>query len=156
MGRGDERGVLETALNELCSGHGQAIALTGEAGIGKSRLLTEIVTRARERGLKRILQAQCFEQDRAVPYAPLQSMPWATAAPGELNDIVLEAISADGEQDPARRRLRLSRGVLTWLAEQSRSSPLLVTFEDLHWSDENTLELIGRMARQSSSTLLRR
>ena len=42
VGRGDERGVLETALNELCSGHGQAIALTGEAGIGKSRLLTEI------------------------------------------------------------------------------------------------------------------
>ena len=154
VGRGDERGVLATALDELCSGHGQAIALTGEAGIGKSRLLTEIVTRARERGLKKILQAQCFEHDRAVPYAPLLSMPWATAAPGELNDIVLEATSADGEQDPARRRLRLSRGVLTWLAEQSRSSPLLVTFEDLHWSDENTLELIGRMARQSSSTPL--
>ena len=81
-------------------------------------------------------------------------MPWATAAPGELNDIVLEATSADGEQDPARRRLRLFRGVLTWLTEQSRFSPLLVTFEDLHWCDENTLELIGRMARQTSSTPL--
>ena len=64
VGRSEERARLTAALDALGVSRGQAIALSGEAGIGKSRLLTELVAEAHERGTP-VLQMQCFEQDRA-------------------------------------------------------------------------------------------
>jgi predicted ATPase len=150
VGRGEERTRLSAALDALGGGRGQAIALSGEAGIGKSRLLAELVGEARERGTP-VLHMQCFEQDRAVPYAPLLDAPWAATLPAELSQLVTAVASAAHDADPEQWRTLLFRRVTAWLSDLASTTLILVTLEDLHWCDENTLELAGRLARLTGS-----
>lgn len=63
---------VDRAISTLRTGAAttHTLILTGEAGIGKSRLVAEAKTRADRQGLT-VVQGQCFESDRALPYAPL-------------------------------------------------------------------------------------
>ncbi|MDE3090443.1 MAG: ATP-binding protein, partial [Chloroflexota bacterium] len=61
---------MDRALDSVCRGKGQTVLIAGEAGIGKTRLVAE--TKARAAPLRfSVLQGNCFEHDRALPYAPL-------------------------------------------------------------------------------------
>src|SRR5207248_5697086 len=62
--------ALHLLLERAKSGKGQVVLLSGEAGIGKSRLAAEAKTGATAQGFL-LLQAQCFPTDRSCPYAPL-------------------------------------------------------------------------------------
>src|SRR4051812_5949497 len=70
IGRPQAVGATAARLTEARAGHGQILVLSGEAGIGKTRLVTESKSRALTLGF-RILQGNCFEPDRTLPYAPL-------------------------------------------------------------------------------------
>ena len=70
VGREAELATLEQLLALAVNGQGQAVLIEGEAGVGKSRLVTETVARATALGCT-VLQGGCFEQDRALPYAGL-------------------------------------------------------------------------------------
>src|SRR6266487_531941 len=70
IGRETELATLAELLNQTASGPGHIAYLAGEAGIGKSRLATEVKSIAAQLGF-RIVQGRCFEQDRTFPYAPL-------------------------------------------------------------------------------------
>jgi DNA-binding CsgD family transcriptional regulator len=146
VGRGEERARLSVALEALEAGRGQAIGLSGEAGIGKSRLLAELVAEARQRGTP-VLQMESFEPDRTVPYAALLDAPWAASLPADLSQLIAEVASAADDIDQGQRRTQLFRRLTTWLSELASVKPILVTCEDLHWCDENTLELVERLAR---------
>jgi predicted ATPase len=61
---------LARLIDHTQGGTGQTLLFAGEAGIGKSRLVAEAKTCAIQRGFH-ILQGNCFELDRALPYAPL-------------------------------------------------------------------------------------
>src|SRR5262245_48342354 len=70
VGREAQLALLSEQLTQASSGQSRIALIAGEAGIGKSRLVAEIKARARQRG-GQIVQGHCFEQDRALPYAPL-------------------------------------------------------------------------------------
>lgn len=61
--------ALSDRIERASVGNGSTILISGEAGIGKSRLVHEERTIAIERGIV-VLQGNCFEQDRALPFAP--------------------------------------------------------------------------------------
>lgn len=73
VGRADQIMVLTRSIEQALAGHGQTVLITGEAGIGKSRLVDE--TRRRfelaSTGPGLILRGQCFEPDRSLPYGPV-------------------------------------------------------------------------------------
>ena len=70
IGRAPQLELLARVVDEVCAGRGQTLLVTGEAGIGKSRLVAEAKAHAERLGVL-VLQGHCFESDRSLPYAPL-------------------------------------------------------------------------------------
>jgi len=68
VGRAPHVAALEACLERAAAGTGQVLLISGEAGIGKSRLVTEALARAQAAGYL-VLQGACYETDRALPYA---------------------------------------------------------------------------------------
>jgi predicted ATPase len=85
VGRREEVTQLNALLNIVRDGSGRCALITGEAGIGKSRLLAEIQIQAEHMDFE-VLVGRCFEQDRSFPYAPLIDM---------LRPIFAQNLSAD-------------------------------------------------------------
>src|SRR5688572_6337522 len=70
VGRARQLEAIRSALVRAQAERGQTILIAAEAGIGKSRLISEAKKLAEERGFL-TLEGQCLEQDRSLPYAPL-------------------------------------------------------------------------------------
>src|ERR1051326_6029090 len=86
IGRQQPIDVLQHRLEQALTGTGQVFVISGEAGIGKSRLVAEVKAAAALAGM-RILQGSFFEPDRALPYAALLDLfrrAWATSPPAEI------------------------------------------------------------------------
>ncbi len=73
VGRTEEILTLRRTLQGVHDGSGHVVAITGEAGIDKSRLAGEAATAARELGFK-VLDCRCYEQDSSYPYSPLADL----------------------------------------------------------------------------------
>src|SRR3989440_9314370 len=87
IGRTAELTALHLLLERAKSGKGQVVLLSGEAGIGKSRLVAEAKTYATAQGFL-LLQGQCFPTDRSCPYAPLLDLlrsHLATSSPEQVD-----------------------------------------------------------------------
>ena len=70
IGRTAPLASFERVFEQVKSGQGHTVLVSGEAGIGKSRLVAEVRAR-REQAAHTVLQGACFEQDRVLPFAPL-------------------------------------------------------------------------------------
>jgi len=164
VGRVEELDVLEALLDEASQGRPQVGLLSGEAGIGKTRLVAELAGRARQRG-SRVLMGGCVALGEVdVPYVPvvdalrgLSADPAgaellkaaAPMAPG-LSRLLPEL--AAGQPDPLvgdaeLARIQLFDGVRNLLVHLAESLPLLVVLEDLHWADRSTRDLLAFLAR---------
>jgi predicted ATPase len=173
IGRASALAGLEALADRLAAGRGGTLLVAGEAGIGKSRLVAELTTDLRSRlattGHALLeLRGQCFEHDRDLPYAPLLDLlrVYAIARPPDqvraelgplLPDllpllpelaVVLTEVTAGPPADPEQHRRRLFFGLVQWLARLSTGAPLLVVIEDLHWSDDTSLEFLLTLARR--------
>jgi DNA-binding CsgD family transcriptional regulator/tetratricopeptide (TPR) repeat protein len=158
VGRRAELEALDDALQRVLNGEPVALLIGGEAGVGKSRLIGELVGRARMAGV-RALVGGCVEfGGGGIPFAPLVEMLRALAI--ELDADELEAVLGparadigrlvpeldDGRETPERadrdpsRILELLLGVIGSLAAER---PLLLAFEDVQWADASTLDLIA-------------
>ncbi len=156
-------GMLDHARTE----RGGVLLVSGDAGVGKSRLVRALVERARSLGFV-ALQGACFETDRAQPYAPILDLVRvlaATASPAlaahyfapagaelvtlfpELRSILADATPRQ-TLDPEEDRRRLFHAVTDAVQTLARVQPLLLVIEDVHWSDDSTLDLILHLARR--------
>lgn len=167
IGRAPEVEILERALSAAQRGTGQCIVIAGEAGIGKSRLLSEIRRRA-EAARFLIVQGYCFEQDLSFPYAPLLDAlrtHLARRAPAEIHAILgpfapeilkllpelallLPDLQPTPALDPEAEKRRLFESLSQFFVRLAATQPLLIIFEDLHWSDETSLDFLQLFVRR--------
>jgi class 3 adenylate cyclase/tetratricopeptide (TPR) repeat protein len=171
VGRTSELQQLAQALERAVAGHGQMVAIVGEAGVGKSRLVWEF-TRSHHTHGWLILESGSVSYGKATPYLPvidlLKSYFGIQDRDGQREirervagklltlDRALEPLlppllalldvpiddPAWAALDPTQRRQRTLDAVKRVLLRESQVQPLLVLFEDLHWIDSETQALL--------------
>jgi tetratricopeptide (TPR) repeat protein len=134
VGRVGELGRLERALEASRAGSGTAVLVAGEAGIGKTRLASELAARARAAGFEVLLGRSIDLVGTELPYQPLVE---ALGPLGALPQV-------DGQA--AGSQLRLFQETLALLGERAAAAPVLLALEDLHWADTSTLDLVVFLA----------
>jgi class 3 adenylate cyclase/tetratricopeptide (TPR) repeat protein len=174
VGRDTEFAVLVQALERAGTGHGQVVAVVGEAGVGKSRLVYEFVHAHHTQGW-RVLESPSVSYGKATPYFPVMDLlkrychvddsddPRTIQAKvtgqvltldATLQDTLpallslLEALPDDSsfrQLDPPQRRQRTLAALTRVLLRESQVQPLLLVFEDLHWIDTETQALLDRL-----------
>jgi hypothetical protein len=169
VGREAELEALDGGLQTVLGGGPVTVLVGGEAGVGKSRLIAELVIRARAVDA-RALVGSCVEFDGGgIPFAPVVDMLRALAAEldadelepllgsgrAELGRLVPELDGGDTapqpeDRDPSRI-LELMLGVVSRLAA---GRPLLLVFEDLQWADRPTLDLIALLVAGTTARRL--
>lgn len=163
VGRSGALGTLERGLADALEGRGGMALVSGEPGIGKTRVLDEIGVIARALGA-RVLSARCHVGDEGAPIlwpwiqilrAALAIDPEGVAAltrerAGALVGDVLPGAPVDRTIDPAaadlRARFQLFDAVVAWLGRTSAAAPMVLLFDDLHRADEPSLLLLRLLA----------
>lgn len=166
IGRENDLDALLGALREAHAGSTRAVVVSGEAGIGKTRLVTEFLRVAA--GDPLVLRGQCVDLDRdAPPYAPIVTAVRALAAEvgggtlleaaGPARDALAvlvpelteqkEAAAAGWAAGPGLSAERVFDAVATALENVAATSPLILVIEDLHWADQATLGLLKFLIR---------
>lgn len=163
VGRAEELGSLEHALDELDRGRSGAIELVGEPGIGKTRLLRELAARAEQRG-HLVLSGSAAELERDLPFSVfvdalddyLEGLDagWlAGLAPdvqAELAHVFpsLSAFAGTGELALQHERYRSHRAVRALIERLAKVKPLVLLLDDVHWTDSASVELLGALLRR--------
>jgi DNA-binding CsgD family transcriptional regulator/tetratricopeptide (TPR) repeat protein len=129
VGRARELRELESALEAAEAGSGATILVAGEAGIGKTRLASELATRASAAGLVVLLGRSIDLVGTELPYRPF-----------------VEALRPLGEFRQVGSQLRLFEETLALLSDRAVAAPVLLVLEDLHWADTSTLDLLVFLA----------
>ncbi len=171
VGRDAEIDVLRRSLEHAGAGHGQAVAIVGEAGVGKSRLVWEF-TRSHHTPGWLVLEGGSLSYGRATPYLPVIDLLKAYLRIQERDDhrairqrvagklltldrtleplltplLALLDVPGDddawGDLDPPQRRQRILEAVKRLLLRESQVQPLVLLFEDLHWIDTESQALL--------------
>jgi DNA-binding CsgD family transcriptional regulator len=155
VGREAELARLRGLLRDAAAGRAVTGLVGGDAGIGKSRLVAEVMRIAGADGFT-VLCGQCAEIGDSVPYLPFADA-FRTAPPHVEQAIkarpVLARLLPDGdgrarEADWAGlARQQMFGAVLSLLSELAADSPVLLVIEDLHWADATTRHLVTFLAR---------
>jgi DNA-binding SARP family transcriptional activator len=164
LGRDTELSLAHRSLAEAFAGSGHVLAVAGEAGIGKSRMLTELAAEAGRRGAS-VLLGRAYESERILPLGP-----WVGAVrdSGVLTDSRrLEGLGnvwraelarvfpelADTAPPPTEPSdlQRLFDALAELLRHLAVAQPLVILLEDCHWADDATLRFLGFFARRIRS-----
>ena len=146
-GRAAAGARLHEAFARARSGERCLALVTGEAGIGKTRLLAEFGHAVREGGAL-VLYGRC-EEEPATPYQPFAEA-LAPLAGADVLGVGLGWLAAGrpGEpaSDPEADRARMFDALAEWLEELAAMRSLVLALDDLHWADRSTLLLLRRLA----------
>jgi class 3 adenylate cyclase/tetratricopeptide (TPR) repeat protein len=173
VGRAEELAILRSHVAQVRAGRGRVVAVSGEAGIGKSRLLFEL---RRSLDDVRWLEGHCISYGRSIAYLPIIDLvkrcfgieeadsedgviaKVESAAAGWTPDARATTpylrflLSVDpGDQsvatmDPQVRRAGILDALRTLVAQESQREPLVIVAEDLHWTDEPSQDAIRALA----------
>lgn len=172
IGRAPQLATLDNLLTQVGQGSGQVVLIGGEAGIGKSRFVSEVSHRAERQGWQ-TAQGRCFEPDRVFPYAPLIDLLRSCLARHPARDatslfgpllsevvkllpelvITLPDLTLTPRLDPEAEKRRLFETLVQFFVSliqdepKNDPRPLLLIIEDLHWSDDTNLEFLRYLAR---------
>jgi len=168
-GRQEELSLLESRLRSALRGDGHVIALGGEAGIGKSRVVFEFRQRFGAQPI-RYLEGRCSSHSTGVPYAPVLDILRQLCSIGEMDEadvmemkvreavervrvndhaIVLYLLYLLGVDQPEVRELtpeafkaRALNALRQTITATAHREPCVIVFEDLHWIDTASEELV--------------
>jgi AAA ATPase domain/Adenylate and Guanylate cyclase catalytic domain len=174
VGRDPELAALHRTLERAEAGHGQVVAVVGEPGVGKSRLVYEFIHAHQTRGWL-VLESASASYGKATPYSPVIDLLRRYAHVEEHDDArtirakvtgqvltlgeglqdtipallsLLEALPDENpfrQLDPPQRRQRTLEALKRVLLGESQGWPLLLVFEDLHWIDSETQALLDSL-----------
>lgn len=146
VGRQRERAVLRAGLGQAAGGLGVLALVGGEAGIGKTTLVADVVAAAAERE-QLVLSGRCYDLETPPPYSawlevlrsytPTGALP---AAPSVLLDT--DALGALRGADELRAVL------YSFLSAVTAQGPALLVLEDLHWADQDSVDLLRYLTRR--------
>ncbi len=165
VGRGDAFAKLTRIFDDAASGTRRIVMLSGEPGIGKTRLATELGLHAHASGAI-VLHGRC-DEELLLPHQPfvealrhyIRTADSASIAgqvqliSGELRRVVPElaeripGLAQPLAGDPEGARYRLFEAVAALLCEAAWQRPLVLVLDDLHWADDATLLLLKYIAR---------
>jgi class 3 adenylate cyclase len=170
VGRDGEFERLGQVWKEVSAGQLRVVLLSGEPGVGKTRLAAELAGRVHDEGAT-VLAGRC-DEDLGVPYQPFVEAlrHFVDHAPllsgsmgrygGELARLVpelserLPGLPAPLRSDPETERYRLFDAVSAWLAVASVEEPLLLVLDDLQWAAKPTLLLLRHVVRAGGGRVL--
>jgi transcriptional regulator with AAA-type ATPase domain/tetratricopeptide (TPR) repeat protein len=183
VGRHEEVEVLWSRLAAAGRGHGQFVAVVGEPGVGKSRLIWEFTRSPHVDGWL-VLEAGAVPYGKTTPYLPAIDLLKAYCGIGERDDrrIIREKVTSKllaldpafevalpafltlldlpvddrawQALDPAGRRRRTLDALKRLLLRESQVQPLVLVFEDLHWIDGETQALLDSLIESLGSARL--
>src|SRR5216684_2760099 len=168
--RVNDLATLQALIDQAKSGRGQVVLLSGEAGIGKSRLVAEAKASAAAQDFL-LLQGNCFQPDISSPYAPLLDLLRSSAArqlaaavtselapfARELHQLLPDVVPLPPDRvpmsssDPEQEKHRLFAALTQFFTGQATKQPVLLIIEDIHWSDDASLEFLYYLARRCSA-----
>jgi tetratricopeptide (TPR) repeat protein/transcriptional regulator with XRE-family HTH domain len=170
VGRVHELALLEQHCGLITGEAMPLLLLTGEPGIGKSRLLREAAVRAGAQGLS-ILSGTCFRHGGQGPYAPileaverhvqcqtpaaleryLEGCSWLVRLLPELGEQALVPLPTDALPPEQERRL-MFRAVGRYLVNVAGPLGTLLILDDLQWAEADALDLLAELVRSVTST----
>src|SRR5262245_4636896 len=183
VGRQQELGALQQAMERAGAGHGQIVAVVGEAGVGKSRLVYEFIHSHHTQAWS-VLESASVSYGKATPYFPVIDLLKRYAYIDDHDDTrairakvtgqvltldetmqdvippllaLLDALPQDSpflQLDPPQRRQRTLDALKRIVLRESQVQPLLLVFEDLHWIDSETQALLGSLVESLPTTHL--
>src|SRR3954447_2061993 len=146
-GRAGELRVIGAQISAVAQGHGGVLVIEGPPGIGKSRLLTEVMALADKAGV-RTLFGEAFEYQQSVPFFSL----------------FMATLRADPPVGDAEglRRLGGSADLRYWVVHEladairvaAAQRPLVIVLEDIHWADNGTLLALRSLAVRQDAAVL--
>src|SRR5215813_5354348 len=159
VGRAAEFGRLTRVLDLAVAEEPMVALVSGDAGMGKTRLVAELATVAAARGFM-VLSGRCAELGDSVPYLPLAdalrsaahtapALADAIAARPVLGLLLPDRDNAEqaGGDVPSMAQQQLFGAVLGMLAELAEKTPVLLVLEDMHWADRSTRDLLTFLSR---------
>jgi DNA-binding CsgD family transcriptional regulator len=163
LGRETELAAADAAIAAVREGGPRALAVMGEAGIGKSALLGALLDRAAGAGML-VLAGRAAEHERDVPFglvvdalddhvASMHHRRVETIGPELAAVLPSAAAMADGNTPAAApgepaERFRYHRALRALLAMMAREKPVALLLDDLHWADEASVELVLHLLRR--------
>ncbi len=163
IGRDHPAGLLRAEIDRATGSHGGLVLVTGEAGIGKTTLVTDAAHEARRRGAL-VVGGACWDSDSAPGYWPwvqvlrgLRRSPddWAAAQEAAGPDLAVlvgesgRPADATIDDDESGEPFRLYDAVTTALVAVSQRRPVVVVLDDLHWADGASLRLLEFAAQHT-------
>ncbi|MFN2587163.1 MAG: AAA family ATPase [Actinomycetota bacterium] len=165
VGRKKERAELRAWLGRLDEGRGGLVVIGGEPGVGKTRLAEELIRDAAARGF-RTLTGRCYEMESPPPYGPFVEVLEAASrevdpatfrvalgpSAGEVAKVLpqlrhtYDDIPPPLELPPQQERRYLFNSIRDFIERASSVKPLVVLFDDVHWADDASLQLMGHIA----------
>src|SRR5437660_1806957 len=177
IGRTSYLEALIRLMEQACSGYGQTVLIAVKAGMGKSRLIAEATLRLRSSQAQTtppatlVLEGRCFESDRSLPYAPLLDLLRSFLVSHSSDDIVpllsltapalvklvpelgtlVPELAPSSILEPEQEKRQLFQALTHFFTRLSATQPVLMIIEDVHWSDESSLEFLLYLARRVAS-----
>jgi predicted ATPase len=169
VGRVAERTALHGYLQRAMNGEGGSLMISGPSGIGKTRLSRETGADARRLGFV-TLAGNSYDREDSVPFMPIVEIfevamatsPTPKSFREFLGDEAAEIarlmpqlrrlfpdIPPPLQTSPEQSRRALFNAIVELMARRSRTAPLLLLVEDVHWAEEGTLALLTHLARAS-------
>lgn len=180
VGRARELATAQARLDGALRGHGHLLLISGEAGVGKSRLIEELSHEARRAGLT-LLRGEALSYSRGVPYLPWLPLfrhlfgvgeggdatqrreallatlaqaglaVWAPIA-AQLFDVEIPDNEVTAALEPRLRRERFLDLVLQLVQAQAARCPLFIVLDDMHWADGASTDLLLYVARNLAAS----
>jgi predicted ATPase len=147
VGRERERQALDEHQSEMEAGNGRLILIGGEAGIGKTTLVESFAIQARARGAL-VVSGHCYDLATTPPLGPWVELIGNFPDGDDLSGPQPEPVF-DTDGSGVSSQVELFQRVLGLLAAASTTRLLVLLLEDIHWSDDASLDLLLHIARNS-------